>query len=163
MNTSASHKTIIIRWEGPVTMDSLKRGTGGGLYLLSGLCKYERKDSIQYCGITERDFPDRFAQHHKVSLIRRNLRCWTGTVIYPKRASRTTLETAESCLIYFAQPPLNDRKTVNPPKATTVISHWFKPNGEPRYNQQGLLSHFPDVVSWDGSHWREGNLRAWEE
>jgi hypothetical protein len=58
---------------------------------------------------------------------------------------------------------LNDRKTVRPPKATTVISHWFKQNGEPRYNQQGLLVDFPDVISWDGSHWREGNLRVWEE
>jgi len=38
-----------------------------------------------------------------------------------------------------------------------------KPDGEPRYNQQGLLSDFPDVISWDGTHWREGNLLVWDE
>ena len=158
-----SHNTIVIRWTGSVPVGDLEDGLGGGLYLLSGCCRYERNDTVQYCGITKRDFPKRLSEHHKAHLITRNLRCWTGTIEYPAKPSRATLEIAETLLIYFAQPPLNERKKLSVPKSTTVVSHWYKRNGEPRINQQGLLADFPDVISWDGEYWREGNLRVYTD
>ncbi len=159
----AKHQTIIVKWKGPVSLNSLKRGEGGGLYLFSGRLKYGKKDMVLYCGITERDFPDRFANHHKLPLITQNLKCWTGFVMHSSRVTRKILEDAETLIIYFGQLPLNIKKKNSLPKCTTLISHWFKANDEPRYNQQGLLSDFPDVISWDGTYWREGNLRVWDE
>ena len=160
---SMDHQTILVRWMGPIPLDKILRGNGGGLYMFSGRQKYQRNDDIQYIGITERDFPDRFAQHHKLPLITRNLRCWIGSIICPVQVSRSLLERAESIFIYFVQPQLNQRKTISIPWQTTIISHWYKTNGEARYNQQGLLRDFPDVISWDGASWRKGNLRVWDE
>jgi len=96
-------------------------------------------------------------------MITQNLKCWTGFVMHPSRVTRKILEDAETLIIYFGQLPLNVKKKNSLPKCTTLISHWFKANDEPRYNQQGLLSDFPDVISWDGTHWREANLRVWDE
>ena len=157
------HHTIIIHWTGPVSVKDLEKGSGGGLYLLTGRCVYERNDAIQYCGITERDFCARFSQHHKLSQVKKNLRCWVGSIVLPKRYNREKLEATEKLLIYIAQPQLNIRKKEGLPKAMTIISHWFKPSGKPRYNRQGIFEDFPDVISWDGKHWREGNLRVFEE
>jgi hypothetical protein len=91
------------------------------------------------------------------------LRCWTGTIVVPKTYSREKLESVEKLLVYIAQPHLNVRKKNGLPKSMTVISHWFKPSGTPRYNRKGIFKDFPDVISWDGKHWREGNLRVFEE
>ena len=157
------HQTIIVAWEGPISPNKIRRGNFGGLYIFCGRQRHGKKDLIQYLGITERDFPDRFAQHPKLEIITQNVKCWTGTVVFPNKVNRLLLERAESILIYFVQPRLNVRKKVSVPRPTSVISHWYKPNGAPRYNRQGVLADFPDVISWDGSNWREGNLRVWDE
>jgi hypothetical protein len=158
-----SHQTVIIKWAGPVSVGDLANGSGGGLYLFTGRRAYERNDAIQYCGITVRDFCDRFVEHEKIPKITKNLRCWTGTLVVPKTYSRETLEAVEKLLIYMAQPHLNVRKKDGLPKSMTVISHWFKASGAPRYNRKGIFKDFPDVISWDGKHWREVNLRVFEE
>ena len=63
-------------------------------------------------------------------------------------------------MVYFWQPPLNERKKVNPPKQpTNLISHWFKQDGSPRFRQVGLASPLEDVLCWDGHFWRSGELR----
>ncbi|MNG30798.1 hypothetical protein D3C84_1164870 [compost metagenome] len=81
---------------------------------------------------------------------------------YPEEASRYFLEMAESIIIYFWQPALNEKKKVFPPKPITLVSKWFKKDGSPRLRQHSMCQHLDDVLSWDGKLWRSGNLRVWE-
>jgi hypothetical protein len=156
------YQTIVIEWFGPVSWETIENLEAGGLYIFTGKQKHQRKDSIQYIGITEGNYRHRFTRHHKVLLITRDLRCWVGQIIHPTNLGRVGLERAESMLVYFAQPELNERKVIYPPYPTAVISHWFTEREMPRYNRQGIFRNFPDVISWDGHNWREGNLRVWD-
>ena len=155
------HLTIIIHWRGPFVREEINTSHGGnGLYLFGGKCRYERKGQLQYCGITETSYQKRFREHHKLPKITRDLEIWLGQVLYPNRVNRRTLEEAERMMVYFWQPPLNERKKVNPPKQpTSLISHWFKQDGSPRFRQVGLAGPLEDVLCWDGHFWRCGELR----
>ncbi|MEX5570669.1 hypothetical protein Q1J55_22935 [Pseudomonas syringae] len=155
-------ESILINWYGPVSFEDIDNYHAGGLYLVSGHQKYQRVDQIQYIGITAGNYSTRFASHHKINAVTRNRRIWLGKIAFPSEPTRTTLERAESILIYAQQPPLNERKKIKLPRPLVLISHWFNPKNAPRYNRQGIFSGFPDVVSWDGTHWREGNLRVFE-
>lgn len=151
-------ETIIIHWKGPF-YDPKDIKDSYGLYLIAGKRRYGREDDIQYCGITERDFLARFSDTgHKIKYIQRDLRIWVGRVAFPLEIGRSQLEAAEKMIVYFWQPHLNDRKKITLPGPTTVISHWFKNDGTPRYRQQGVYRDLHDVISWDGHHWRTGNL-----
>ncbi|MEJ7623166.1 MAG: hypothetical protein WKF34_04175 [Pyrinomonadaceae bacterium] len=163
MGSNTEYQTIVIEWYGPVSWETIEDLDAGGLYLFTGRQKYQRKDAVQYIGITEGRYRTRFSRHHKAEFIVHNLRCWVGQVKHPSDLGRVGLERAESMLVYFACPDLNERKTVRPPRPTAVISHWFNEHSTPRYNRQGIFKDFPDVISWDGEHWREGNLRVWDE
>ncbi len=155
--------TILIQWRGPFTIDEvINQDSGNGIYLLVGKQKYERETSIQYCGITEGNFGVRLAKHHKLPEINRDLEIWLGNIEYPSAHTRTHLETAESIIVYFWQPSLNERKKFNPPRPTTVISHWFKKNGDIRFNQMNIYKGLHDVLCWDGYYWRTGNLSVYE-
>lgn len=156
--------TIKINWLGPfseIEIDSLNGGNG--LYLFTGKRRYQRSDSeIQYIGITENAYRDRLRNHHKISEINRELGIWLGEIDYPAEHERKHLETAESIMVYFWQPELNDRKKFTPPVPTTVISHWYSADGKPRKNQKNIYKDLPDVICWDGSYWRTGNLSVYE-
>lgn len=158
--------TIKIHWSGPYSLDEVNEfDVGNGLYLLTGRRKYQREDEIQYCGITKGIFSKRFSQHHKMPEISNNLNIWLGEVVYPNEdnLSRKHLEMAESIIVYFWQPPLNERKKYNPPSPTTIISHWFNKNDKPRFNQLSIYKNLHDVISWDGEYWRTGNLSVYSE
>ncbi|MFI3220430.1 MAG: hypothetical protein QX189_15120 [Methylococcales bacterium] len=153
------HLTIKIHWYGPYFLDEVNEfDAGNGLYLLTGKRKYQREEEIQYCGITEKSFSNRFKNHHKIPEIVNDLNIWLGEVAYPSKPSRIHLETAEAIVIYFLQPSINERKKCKPPIPTTLISHWFKRNDEPRFNQLSIYKNLHDVLSWDGEYWRTGNL-----
>lgn len=160
------HNTIIINWKGPYTYDDIleNREWRNGLYLATGKQKYERgENSIQYCGITEGGYSTRFKGHHKIHKITREQEFWLGEVTVPENASRHYLEIAETLIVYFWQPSLNERKKYTPPKPTTVINYWFKRDGKPRLNQKSVYKDLPDVLSWDGELWRTGNLSVYED
>ena len=159
------HLTIKIHWKGPYTLDEIDElSDGNGLYLLAGKQKYQREDDIQYFGITEREFRKRFKEHHKIPYITRDLQIWLGKIVYPNMFDRSHLETAESIIIYFSGTDLNVQGRFTLPKPTTVISHWFKKDGlSPRVNQKSIYKYFHDVISWDGNHWRTGNLVVYQE
>lgn len=159
------HTTIKIHWYGPYGEDDLNELDGGnGLYLFTGKKKYQRSDSaIQYFGITEQSYKGRFNQHHKLNEISRDLGVWLGEISYPNEHNRSHLETAESIMVYFWQPELNDKKKYTPPNPTTVISHWFTRDGKPRKNQLSIYRNLPDVIAWDGEYWRVGNLKVFED
>ncbi|MBF0376975.1 MAG: hypothetical protein HQK72_05785 [Desulfamplus sp.] len=160
-----NHNSIIIDWFGTYTLDEISedRDNGFGLYLATGKLKYERDASIQYCGITKGGFYNRLRGHHKAHKINREQEFWLGKLIYPNRTSRHFLEIAESIIIYFWQPTLNEKKRFSLPKPTTLINRWFKTDGSPRYRQHSLCKDLQDVISWDGKLWRTGNLQVWEE
>ncbi|NIC06554.1 hypothetical protein [Billgrantia bachuensis] len=155
--------TIRLHWRGPYLLEEVCRSDiGNGLYLLTGKRKYERNEQIQYCGITESLYKNRFKQHHKIFEITRDLGVWLGEVVYPQEHSYS-LEIAESIIVYFWQPNLNERKRIYPPRPTALLSHWFKNDGAPRYNQLSIYADLHDVLCWDGELWRSGNLRVWSE
>ncbi len=159
----SNHNTIIINWSGPFTYEDIENNPddGNGLYLATGRLKYQREDEIKYCGITQGSFLTRIKEHHKVGQITKNQLFWLGKVVVPKSPSRHYLEIAESLIIYFWQPELNERKKIAIPKPTTVINYWFKPDGEPRINQKSIYKDLDDVLSWDGNLWRTGNLSVY--
>jgi len=160
----SGHTTVIINWTGPFVYEEIESypNLGNGLYLATGKLKYERFSNIQYCGITEGSFITRIKNHHKVHEINREQEFWLGLIEYPSDASRHYLEVAESIIVYFWQPTLNERKKVYPPKPTTIISKWFKKDGLPRFRQHSMCKNLDDVLSWDGGLWRSGNLKVWE-
>lgn len=165
MSDVHDHNTIIIKWQGPYNYSEIEalKDKGNGLYLASGKVKYQREDSfIQYCGITEGSFFNRLKKHHKIWEINREQEFWLGELLVPN-ATRHFLEMAEKLIIYFWQPNLNNRKKVLLPKSTTVINYWFKKDGSPRKNQMNIYRELPDVLSWDGEHWRTGNLSVYED
>ncbi len=156
-----SHEIMLIDWKGPYEQEQVEGE--GGLYLVSGKLRNKQRKDIHYCGITQRDFKGRFSRHHKIDEINRERRFWLGHLVFPHKKDRSYLELAESIIIYFWQPTLNERKTVNPPRPTTLINRWFKKDGVPRLRQDSICKELPDVLSWDGRYWRTGNLIVWEE
>jgi hypothetical protein len=155
--------TIVIHWRGPYTEEEvMESNEANGLYLLAGIQKYKQRNEIQYCGITEGKFRRRLTEkHHKMPKIHRKLNIWLGQIKYPIVHNRYHLELAEAMIIYFWQGDLNSRKRDGVPKPTTVISQWYKKNGDPRFNQHPLCKNLHDVLSWDGAYWRTGNLKVY--
>jgi len=156
---------VIVDWRGPFSYDDIKDNSdwSNGLYLATGKLKYQRKSKIQYCGITGGGFYERLRKHHKVHKIEWDQEFWIGEISYPDNASRCFLEMAESIIIYFWQPDLNDRKKVMMPKPMTLINKWFKKDSTPRFRQHPMCKELDDVLSFDGSHWRSGNLQVWKD
>jgi hypothetical protein len=155
--------TIILNWEGPFTLDEVleNKQRSNGLYIITGKGKYERCIDIQYCGITEGSFYNRLKNHHKASLVTREQEIWLAKVEYPVEVTRTFLEKAESIIVYFWQPNLNDRKKVYPPTPITLVNKWYKKDGSPRLRQHSMMKDLADVLCWDGEYWRSGNLSVY--
>jgi hypothetical protein len=154
-------RTIVIGWRGPFTSEEVRSSDlGNGLYLLDGRRRYERRDYIQYFGITEGSYHERLnRRHHKMGQITRNRTVWLGQIEYPGRFTRKHLELAEGCLIYFWGLGLNEKKLVTPSDPVCLISRWLKPDGGARKNRLAIYRELPDVIWWDGEYWRTGNLR----
>ncbi|SHN51990.1 hypothetical protein [Desulfovibrio litoralis] len=164
-------ETIYINWHGPFTRDDINCEnhckdddclclSGNGLYALFGMQKYERKAKLQYIGLTQRRYIDRFNEkqdtenQHRINDISRNLMIWLGKVETPKRTvKREILEAAEYALIYFSEPQMNEKKTIYAPKFDcTVISRFFHKNSDKlRKRIPKLLNDIPDVISWNAS------------
>lgn len=162
----SEHTTIIINWEGPFSYDEIAEmpEKRQGIYLVAGKRKHQKTESeIQYCGITEGSFYTRFKRHHKIWELNREQEFWLGNIVTPKDVSRYYLELAETLIIYFWQPTLNTRKKLTPPKPTTIINYWCKKDGSPRFNQKKIYKDLDDVLSWDGTFWRTGNLKVYED
>lgn len=161
----SEHTTIIVQWYGPYSYDEVLDNPdwANGLYLATGKLPYEREATIQYCGITEGSYSVRFKSHHKIHEIKREQEFWLGEVSYPDEASRYFLEMAESIIVYFWQPTLNERKKLSIPKPISLINQWYKKNGDIRYRQHSLCKDLDDVLSWDGLVWRSGNLSVYHD
>ena len=160
----SSYTTVILEWCGPYSYDEIEENKNweNGLYLATGKLRYEREATIQYCGITEGSFYRRMKNHHKIDEINREQEFWIGTIKYPDSVSRYYLEMAESIIVYFWQPTLNERKKIVAPTPITLINKWFKKDRTtPRLRQHSMCKDLDDVLSWDGNYWRSGNLKVW--
>jgi hypothetical protein len=162
-----SLKTIIVRWEGPHTFESIESSDlGNGLYFLSGRRRYERSDQIQYFGITTRDkYRDSIKYDHQaLGHIREDtLRIWLGQIEYPRRFNVDHLKLAEACLIYFWQPNLNRIGKLWPSKPVCLVSRWTKLDGSVRKKRESVYKELRDVLWWDSEYWRTGNLTLWQD
>lgn len=160
-----SEKQIIeISWRGPFTLAEVNASEyQNGLYFFVGKRPYERVSTIQYIGITEGLFKNRFKKHHKLTQVTRELSIWLGHVDFPSTFTRNQFDVAEKILLYFWQPELNEKLRVSIPKPTAVISTWHKQNGDVRINKRKELAPLYDVISWNGEHWRLGNLKMFED
>ena len=160
-------KTYYVNWHGPYTYEDIcdsvhcnaekpKDLSQNGLYVFIGKRKYAHSRLLQYVGITEGSFQDRFYQHHKRKEINRELSIWLGKIIAPKRHDRGGLESVEHMLAYFTQPSLNEKKTCTPPTIScAVISRfYFAKSNTLRKRIPLLLQDIPDVMLWDHDHER---------
>ncbi len=157
-----SVRTIMIRWEGPHTLESVESSDlGKGLYFLSGRRRYERTDQIQYFGITTRKYRNRIKHDHQtLGQIREDtLGIWLGQIEYPRRFTQDHLKLAEACLIYFWQPNLNKIGKIWPSEPVCLVSRWTKLDGNIRRKRESVYKNLPDVLWWDNEYWRTGNLR----
>lgn len=159
----SSDIAVIVNWYGPYTYEEIENNNNleNGLYLATGKLKYERNATIQYCGITKGSFRQRFRNHHKVHEINKEQKFWIGLIKYPDNPPRYCLEMAESMIIYFWQPKLNEKKKMSIPTPITLINKWFKKDHTPRRRQHTMCKNLADVLSWDGELWRSANLKVW--
>lgn len=134
---------IIIDWYGPFSLqDAIKdvsQNSWKGIYLAIGKTKYMRgRSPIQYVGIG--NLRSRLKEdHHKLKLIVRDRKIWLGDIVSlripgPKKKKTDILfDLAEWLLVYFLEPPLNDRKRRRPPhREVTLINRWWKSDDSPR-------------------------------
>lgn len=156
--------TVVIHWTGPHSFWQVSQSENGdGIYLLVGKQKYERQEQIQYCGITQRQFRDRInGKHPALTKIKRDtLSIWLGEVVYPTQFDRSHLEIAESCLVSFWQPSLNELKRAYcPVRPICLVSQWFNRDGRPRLSRPPILRDLPDILWWDQERWRTGKLKV---
>lgn len=155
-------RTFIINWCGAYSFEELEsdKEFGNGIYLITGKRKHQRTSEIQYCGITEDSFYNRFKTHHKRDVVFREQKFWLGKFAYPIETNRSVLEAAEKIIIYFWEPFLNEKKKVSPPESTTILNFWFDKNHNPRFKRLAIYEELKDVISWNGENWRTGNLKV---
>lgn len=156
--------TTVIKWKGPYDYAELRTlDEGNGLYLLTGCLPKQRRDRVQYCGITEDTFYKRISQknHVRENIRPKTLGIWIGEMVYPEKFGRSQLEIAEHCFIAFWQPQLNERKRVYcPNQEICLVSEWFDSSDVPRRKRPEILSDLPDVLWWDEERWRIGQLKV---
>ena len=157
-------QAIYINWHGPFLYENIATGkfcddefheylSGYGHYAITGMTPRQRIARMQYLGITEQLYKQRFSdKSHKIHLVTRKRELWLGKIVYPKKVARKTLEDAEYMLIYFNdEAVLCERKTQNAPKVDcAVISHFFKKGSfEQRHNLPAIVRMIPEVMTWD--------------
>jgi hypothetical protein len=158
-HSRSSAHMFTIAWAGPFTrQDFTITENAWGLYFFRGKCKGQRSSRIQYCGITEQYYRDRFRNHHRLYDVTRDLEIWLGRIVSPGRLSRSHLEQAEHMIIHALQLPLNEQCKATEPPPTTIISQWYNRSGQRQANPH---DDFPSIMMWDGDVWEKGSLERW--
>lgn len=156
-----NHLMIAVNWYGPYSsIDEAnkvaKEDFTKGLYMASGMCRYQRKPSLQYIGIAKTNISQRLdAQHHgKLGLITKRLNIWLGEIATSEPSGRklkvtpATLDYAEWLHARLLKMPLNEKKTKTlPPIGVTVLNRWFgKDYKTPR--QRRPHADWPDLLDF---------------
>jgi len=154
--------TVVVKWKGPYEWEDVcKSESRNGIYLITGKQPRQRKERIQYCGITENKFSARLRQkgHAREAIRSATLEIWLGEIVYPDEFDKSHLGIAEHCFVSFWQPPLN-RNLIRyvPSQAVCLISEWFFPDDSARRERPDIIADLPDVLWWDEERWRTGQL-----
>lgn len=130
---------VAVNWFGPYLSiedahEAAKADFTKGLYMASGMCRYQRKLSLQYIGIARTNISQRLnaKRHDKLKLITRQLNIWLGEIATSEPGGRklkvtpATLDYAEWLHARLLKLPLNEKKTKTlPPTGVTVLNRWF--------------------------------------
>lgn len=166
-----NHIAIVIDWFGPYNSIAgaqavARKDYGGGLYMAIGKQRYQKKPAtLQYIGIAN-ELSFRVSEsHQKLTEVAQSLKIWLGEVAstgIPGRKSQVIdlrLDLAEWAHAYFLELPLNDKKTINPPKyPVTVINRWWFKDYETKRNRRPH-SCWPDIIDYWGKE--HGARLAW--
>ncbi|MCW9715091.1 hypothetical protein [Avibacterium sp. 21-594] len=162
------HSFTLIHWYGPFELSEVIEsdwGKGKGLYIATGKTKGSRKDSsVQYCGITDRSYANRFKEHEILPEINRELQIWLGEVVvspYPSRNS-AKLKEPERLITYYLDfdiDLLNTKNLLATPEVGTLVNYWFKKDKTLRSRKPREIKALPDVISWDGEELHFGQLK----
>ncbi|MDP8238306.1 MAG: hypothetical protein P9X24_04370 [Candidatus Hatepunaea meridiana] len=151
---------VVINWYGPYTykkaIAAAKRDFDDGIYVALGRQPFEKKDKFQYIGIAN-NLHDRLLKPRDLyDILSQKCILWLGesatTGIPGKRIGNINpaLDLAEWAHIFFLKPPLNDRKSHNPPKSgITVVNRWLHPDYETRYKRRPHPD-WPDLIDYWG-------------
>ena len=162
-------KTIHINWYGPFTLEEIDKNFENekeinrrkkdslyrnGFYVWTGKTQGQHSEHIQYIGITERAFVDRFwaTEHKNWYIAKKDKKVWIGKITNAK-TTREDFEDAEYILVSYCkrnnQARLNEKKTNLPQFSCTVISSFFKKD-ESRYEKvPSIIRAISEVVIWD--------------
>lgn len=155
-------KVFVVHWRGPFTKEQVDAmDESGVVYLVTGLAAGKRKSTIQYFGITNQSICVRMKRHHKLSQDIADMQIWIGWIMHSP-TNKPSLEMVERLLIYLWQPPLNEKKKISLPKATSLLCHWFYPNWKALRTKPKTVKDLYDVICWDGTYWHTGHLDHWK-
>ncbi|MCI5120605.1 MAG: hypothetical protein D3908_05330 [Candidatus Electrothrix sp. AUS4] len=159
------HIAIVIDWYGPYSSleearAALNADYEDGLYMVIGKIPYQREDpTLQYIGISKKLRSRVGNNHHKLGAISKLSGIWLGEVASTgipgkkKQATDLRLDLSEWCHSYFLQLPLNDKKTVNPPKEpVTVMNRWWFTDYETKRNRRPHPD-WPDIIDYWGKEY----------
>ena len=156
------HFVVGVDWYGPYTrMEAVadaRTAGGGGLYLAVGRTDGQRVSRPQYVGLS-RNLARRLQAHHKLPLLRPDMRLWLGYSATAEQSGRRakvtprTWDDAEWCHAYFMALPLNERKAGRPPQQpVTVLNRWWHADGRPSAHRPHRS--WPDLFDFIGSERR---------
>ncbi len=146
----------VINWHGPYDDYNLyDNKVKNCLYLITGKRKYERNESILYCGITTRTVFDRVNDlNHKSWTVTRNIQYWIGIIEYSRKPSKHLLTKLEHIIINFWKPIGNTQNVNNLPKTKLVlINQWRKIDGKLRVKNVFEAQKLDDIIFFNGNQW----------
>ncbi|GBE30159.1 MAG TPA: hypothetical protein ENH10_10380 [Bacteroidetes bacterium] len=152
---------VVINWFGPYSYRGAIHaarddGYTDGLYLAIGRQKFDKKDRVQYVGVSNNLYKRIKPIHPTLKLIDQKLILWLGEVastgIPGKQIAGKSpaLEMAEWAHVYFIDPILNDKKRMNPPSSpVTVINRWWHSDYETPWKRKPHAD-WPDMIDYWG-------------
>ncbi|MBZ0263484.1 hypothetical protein K8I28_02335 [bacterium] len=156
----AKATAALVNWYGPYTyetaIEAAKNDYTEGLYLAYGREAHQKKDWIQYVGVSQNLYDRLKKPHQMYTQLTQKCEIWLGEIDSYKPSSRkrsnhsNILELTEDALIYFLQPGLNWSKYVNPPTTPiTVFNRWWQTDYVTPYKKKPIKD-WQDIIEFWG-------------
>ena len=149
---------FVIEWKGPFyDIDQIRdEEFENSFYLITGKVPYQRtKSCIQYCGISKKRlvFKRLMDKDHTHNFINRDKQIWIGQFSNKNNNLDRHIELAETIIIYYWKPELNENKIEKPPKLPIgIINRWLTTSGNYRKNIKYPAQQLDDVIMYDGEN-----------
>lgn len=174
-----AHIVASIDWYGPYKSPeeakAKKLDYGEGLYMAIGRMKRQRKDRILYVGLSDNPASRVSSSHKSLNKITGKYEIWLGEISSIGKSGRkkgrrtTTVNLAESVLIYGLKPKLNDRKKRFPPtEEITILNRWWDIDYENEIEDRPHKG-LPDIIDYRGDYcairlgWAEWHRKVLKE